>query len=66
MSYQQQEYSNTLTPSDLSSSYYRDTTAYSNPRHVYALILEGNFYIKKKLKFFHQKYVDFFFRTGLV
>ena len=34
MSYQQQEYSNTLTPSDLSSSYYRDTTAYSNPRHV--------------------------------
>ena len=47
MSYQQQEYANTLTPSDLSSSYYRDTTAYSNPRHVYALIMEDNLYLKK-------------------
>ena len=47
MSYQQQEYANTLTPSDLSSSYYRDTTAYSNPRHVYALIMEDNLYLEK-------------------
>ena len=64
MSYQQQEYANTLTPSDLSSSsYYRDTTAYSNPKHVHALMLEGNFLNNK---IFCRKIVDMFFHTGLV